>query len=343
MDGILLLRVPPMRDGALRFRVCDAPGAASSRRRSATEEPFSGASRSAIAEVSTLAGPCPIRQPESVSASSPRRAVFLDLDGTIMTANGAIPLSARRALALAREAGHALILSTGRSAAQVPQEVRDLEFDAVITGSGWRIELPDGQRLHDAQFDPRTVAEIVGMLRATGIRFYFETHHGLVVDNDVRSALQRLFAVVADEAGRAHWEHFFVTGLASAAPDIPDQVTKLVCLAGPEWNPSLPAGVRRLPTSIPQLADHLTELMPDDVHKGAAMQIALDWLGLPRTAAIAVGDGENDIEMLSMAGRGIAMGGANDTVRAAADWVAPAAENHGLWMALRSAHALGSD
>lgn len=260
-----------------------------------------------------------------------------------MTADGDIPLSARRALTLVRAAGHALILSTGRSAAQVPQEVHDLQFDAVITGSGWRIELPDGQRLHDAEFDPQTVAEIVRMLRETGILFYFETHHGLVVDDEVRSALQVLFAGVLDEAGQAHWEHFFVTGLASAVPGIPDQVTKLVCLAGSDWDPTLPRGVRRLPTSIPQLADSLSELMPDDVHKGAAMQIALDWLGLPRSAAVAVGDGENDIEMLSMAGRAIAMGGANEAVRAAADWVAPSAENDGLWMALRSAHALGTD
>ena len=43
-----------------------------------------------------------------------------------------------------------------------------------------------------------------------------------------------------------------------------------------------------------------------------------------------------------VAGRGIAMGSANATVRASADWVAPAAEDDGLWMALRHAGALGA-
>lgn len=269
-----------------------------------------------------------------------RRAVFLDLDGTIMTADGEIPASARHALSLTRAAGHALVLSTGRSAAQVPAEVHDLGFDVVITGSGWRVELADGTRLHDAEFDPLAVRSLAEMLTNAGILHYFETHHGLVVSEDVRFTLQKLFAVVLDEAGQRHWKHFFQTGLASTANGVPSEVTKIVCLAGSDWRPTLPTGVRLMPTSIPQLADRLTELMPEGVHKGAAMQVTLDWLGLPQPAAVAVGDGENDIEMLTMAGCGVAMGGANDAVRAAADWVAPTPDNDGLWMALRYAHVL---
>lgn len=259
-----------------------------------------------------------------------------------MTEEGKIPLSARDALSRARAAGHAIVLSTGRSAAQLPPEVDDFGFDAVITGSGWRIELADGTRLYDAQFDPVTVGELSAALEADGVLHYFETHRGLVVGDGARTALRRMFAEVLDADAQAHWEHFFVTGLAPVTPGIPPEITKIVCLAGPGWSPVLPSGVRLMPTSIPQLADRLTELMPADVHKGAAMMVVLDWLDLQRSAALAVGDGENDIEMLTMAGRGIAMGSANATVRASADWVAPAAENDGLWMALRHAGALGA-
>ena len=38
---------------------------------------------------------------------------------------------------------------------------------------------------------------------------------------------------------------------------------------------------------------------------------------------MAIGDGVNDIEMISWAGTGVAMGNARDNVKAAADIVAP--------------------
>lgn len=271
-----------------------------------------------------------------------RRAIFLDLDGTIMTEGGEIPLSARHALARARSAGHALVLSTGRSAAQLPPAVADLAFDAVITGSGWRIELADGSRLHDAQFDPAVVGALSDALRAEGTLHYFESHRGLVVSEEVRMALRIMFGEVLDPTAQEHWEHFFAHGLAPDTVGIPPEATKIVCLAGTEWAPVMPEGVRSMPTSIPQLADRLTELMPTGVHKGAAMDTTLEWLGLPRAASVAVGDGENDVEMLTMAGVGVAMGSANAAVRAAADWVAPPAERDGLWMALRHARVLGA-
>jgi len=44
-------------------------------------------------------------------------------------------------------------------------------------------------------------------------------------------------------------------------------------------------------------------------------------LGIPASAVLAIGDGNNDIEMLRWAGRGVAVGDALEQVRAAADAV----------------------
>lgn len=55
--------------------------------------------------------------------------------------------------------------------------------------------------------------------------------------------------------------------------------------------------------------------------KGLGMEYVCGLHGTPLSKAIAVGDGENDISMLRMAGLGIAMKNALDTVKASADLI----------------------
>jgi hydroxymethylpyrimidine pyrophosphatase-like HAD family hydrolase len=43
-----------------------------------------------------------------------------------------------------------------------------------------------------------------------------------------------------------------------------------------------------------------------------------------------VGDSDNDIPMLQAAGLGVAMGNANERVKAVADWIAPSLDEDGV-------------
>ncbi len=61
------------------------------------------------------------------------------------------------------------------------------------------------------------------------------------------------------------------------------------------------------------------DLTPVGVSKASGLQHVADALALPSSAALAIGDGRNDIEMLRWAGRGVAMGQAVQEVHDAAD------------------------
>ncbi len=63
------------------------------------------------------------------------------------------------------------------------------------------------------------------------------------------------------------------------------------------------------------------QVLPLGASKGAGVAWLLDHLGMSYSNVLAVCDGENDLEMLSMAGIGVAMGNAGPTVRAVADAV----------------------
>ncbi len=72
------------------------------------------------------------------------------------------------------------------------------------------------------------------------------------------------------------------------------------------------------------------ELLPQGVSKGEALKVVARHLGIPLSRAIAVGDQENDLEMLRGAGVGIAMPNSPPAVRAGADRVAPPPQAGGL-------------
>ena len=58
-------------------------------------------------------------------------------------------------------------------------------------------------------------------------------------------------------------------------------------------------------------------------------------LGFSKEDTIAFGDGPNDLDMLSFAGIGVAMGNARDTVKANADFITRDVEQDGIAYALK--------
>ena len=63
------------------------------------------------------------------------------------------------------------------------------------------------------------------------------------------------------------------------------------------------------------------DLTPVGVSKASGLSYVCDELDLEPADVLAIGDGRNDIEMLTWAGRGVAMGNAPDEVQVAADAV----------------------
>ncbi len=83
--------------------------------------------------------------------------------------------------------------------------------------------------------------------------------------------------------------------------------------------------------------DNYLEIFPASSGKGSAVRILCDYLHIPTANALAAGDEANDISMIQAAGTGIAMLNAKDEVKAAADLVTAADNDHdGLAPILRA-------
>ena len=72
------------------------------------------------------------------------------------------------------------------------------------------------------------------------------------------------------------------------------------------------------------------DIAPEGVDKSTGLKVALAQYDLQAQDLLAMGDGRNDIEMLTYAGLGIAMGTAPDEVKAAADEVTKSVQDDGV-------------
>jgi Cof subfamily protein (haloacid dehalogenase superfamily) len=106
-----------------------------------------------------------------------------------------------------------------------------------------------------------------------------------------------------------------------AVPEVVEAVRGIGLAAGP-------AGSPRTPEIIYCNATH------PQADKGSALTLACQHLGIEVTAAVAVGDAENDLPMLAVAGTAIAMAQAPEEVLAAAHLVVPDVDHHGVAVAL---------
>jgi Cof subfamily protein (haloacid dehalogenase superfamily) len=114
----------------------------------------------------------------------------------------------------------------------------------------------------------------------------------------------------------------------------------------PDQVPVLKLMIIGRPAVLPDLADRLRQAAPGlevtssgeenlevtaaGVTKGSGLMQLGARLQIPREAMLAFGDSRNDMEMLTYAGTGVAMGNASDAVKAAADRVAPTCDQEGV-------------
>lgn len=79
-----------------------------------------------------------------------KKFIFLDVDGTLTDYDNHIPASAAAAIRKARANGHRVYLCTGRSKAEIYDELWAIGLDGMIDGNGCYAE-DHGQALSAAQ------------------------------------------------------------------------------------------------------------------------------------------------------------------------------------------------
>lgn len=260
----------------------------------------------------------------AAAGTTARRAVFLDVDGTIMQDGRYIPPSAAAAIREARARGHLVFLSTGRGMAELQGELMQIGFDGAVSNGGAFAAIGD-EIVAGTLFSPADVARLERYLEDTGIHGYFQSFDQMFATE----ALPALLAAKVDGTGIP------LKVFHDPADFDPAQMAKLVFVtedqdAAARALTDLGTDFAVVSGTIPLPGWASGEVAPAGVHKGAAIRAILDHLGMDAADAIGIGDNWNDAEMFDVCGTSVAMGNAAPGVQALADRVTTAIDDDGI-------------
>jgi Cof subfamily protein (haloacid dehalogenase superfamily) len=253
-----------------------------------------------------------------------RRAIFLDVDGTLIDHDETLAPSS-----VARAAGHLVFLCTGRARAEIFAPVREIGFDGGITAGGGYAELR-GELIAEHAMPRELLRTAVDFFERERIEYILQSYDAVFPSVGLSSRLRDLLGNEPGEWGRS----------GSDRPDL-DSIPSIAKLTFFGEDPTTFARVRDALTpalhvltgTMPFLGEAGGEVSPPGMNKGVAIAEVLAALDMVPDDAVAIGDSVNDIEMLTMVGVGIAMGNADGNVKAIADEVTTGVDDDGVWNA----------
>lgn len=115
------------------------------------------------------------------------KVIFIDIDGTLVDYENNLPDSAAEAIQQARKNGHRVYVCTGRSKAEVYQNIWDIGLDGMIGGNGSYVE-DHGRVLMHQLITKEQCVRIVDWLHARKLEFYLESNSGLYASEHFETA-----------------------------------------------------------------------------------------------------------------------------------------------------------
>ncbi len=259
-----------------------------------------------------------------------RFLVALDVDGTIVSLDGSLSPRVRSAIRAVRDAGHHVVIATGRSIPGATEIAARLGID-----TGWLVlsngtltvrldpALPGGLQVVEAvTFDPTSAVRMLRDLLPGALFAVERPGRGYLVSTDWPvGELGGAVTVVDDGELLAEPCLRVVVRDFDRGLEEFERIVRGAGLHGVTWNLGWTSWL---------------DLTPDGVSKATGLEALRPRLGVDQADTVAVGDFDNDVEMLRWAARGVAMGQAEPHVVAAADEVCAPVTEDGLADVLES-------
>ncbi|WP_418553322.1 Cof-type HAD-IIB family hydrolase [Longibaculum muris] len=264
------------------------------------------------------------------------KVVAMDMDGTLLTASQDILPYTRKVLMQLQKQGVSLLLASGRDIDSLQRIGEKLDLShypqsGYICLNGLEIYDATGNQLHQEkklQYEDALVLARQAKLYHIDMILFFESclyilEYGKssIVQHHFTSSTKYQVNNVEDIPYQEFQDLRKVAFIQSAEviekvlPKIQEENKNHfdICKVEPEW----------------------VEINPYGLNKGTALQKYANIKNIPIQHIMAFGNGENDIEMLKIAGKGIAMGNSFENVKYVADDICEDNEHEGIGLYLQ--------
>lgn len=259
-------------------------------------------------------------------ALKPIKAIFVDLDGTLLRRDLSISDLDRQAIEEANRMGIEIILASGRPVEAIAQTSSLLGVGRYIIASngGCIVDLKTNEVISYYPLPMDTVKEIS------------EIAYNHAVTPTIYSAtkwfVEQYDSNVDIEVGRASVKPEVVSFNL-----ITDPIIKMLVISNQFPSKEIESKLELVSTA--QIEWFYTypeylEIMPKTASKGNARDFLLNMLGVPNEQAIAIGDGDNDYALIKGAGIGVAMANSSEKVINAATYITSSNEESGVAAAI---------
>ncbi|MGR4991551.1 Cof-type HAD-IIB family hydrolase [Vibrio rotiferianus] len=236
------------------------------------------------------------------------KIVASDLDGTLLAPNHQLSAYSKETLKTLHEQGYTFVFATGRHHVDVASIRRTVGIPAyMITSNGARVHDQNDQEMYSQNVPADLVQRVINTIKTDPeilIHMYQNDDWLLNKDDEQLRDFHEEFTYKLYDEDNAPTDGIAKIFFTHPAQDHEHLVTfenKLLEQFGDKLN---------IAFSTPWCL----EVMSAGVSKGDALKAVAESIGLTLENTIAFGDGMNDVEMLSMAGKGLVMSTSHEKV-----------------------------
>ncbi len=258
------------------------------------------------------------------------KLIALDVDGTIMDKSYRISDRVKNTISCAVKKGIKVMIATGRMySATVPTAVElGLKTPLIVYQGSLIKEFHESDRtlLHH-YLNTDISYEVIRDTRKKNVqinaylddKLYVETASPILVDYAQRRSIPYHTVDCFENC-----ENFLPTKILAMDPD-PEKINRLVGEFKEKYSDRL---------NITKSTDYFCEFINKKCSKADGIMFLAEKWGIDRAEIMAIGDHDNDREMIDFAGTGVAMGNSHDNLKQAADYVTESVNNDGAALAI---------
>lgn len=253
-----------------------------------------------------------------------RKAVFLDIDGTILDCfNGVFDIKpkVKEAIKKLQKEGHYVFIATGRPYAFITENILNFGFDGFVLANGAQIII-NNETVYADFIEKSYIKSFVDYFEEHNIQYILEGQKYSYLKNEFKEFYEFYNKInISDKLFKGSFDLNNIDVLKIEMLCTSSQASERCIELVNKYKDF---------DNFNSIDNRNFELYLKKNTKATGILKALDILNIKVENSYAFGDGKNDIEMLRTVGCGIAMGNALDEVKVHADKITESVHNDGV-------------